>query len=106
MLDILNLSALVALMLVIWFNTSAFPEYFRLFREEFFLAKSKDENLHYGLFLKNKYNTFVTKILACYVCCSVWISVVLCFLCNSLSFFGLVNVLGLGMYLAMNKLAQ
>ena len=106
MLEILNLGALVALILVVWFNTSAVPEYIQLFKREYLAAKSLDQELHYGLFLYRKYPNFFTKIGACYVCSSVWISVFLSYWCDALGYFGLVNVLGLILYSGMNWLGK
>lgn len=106
MLEILNLSALVALILVVWFNTSAFPEYFKLFKNEYLVAKKENPELHYGLFLKNKHSNFFTKIAACYVCLSVWLSLGLCFIHGSMGYFGLVNVLGLILYSTINWLGK
>ena len=93
-------------MLVVWFNTSAFPEYFRLFKNEYLAAKKLDGELHYGLFLYQKYPNFFTKIIACYVCFSVWMSVFLSYWCDVLGYFGLVNILGLILYSLINWLGK
>lgn len=69
--------------LLIWFNSDALVEWGSLFGlynvlmvKEFydFRLEMLPLNVNYPTFLKNKYCNFVTKLLACPLCLTVWIT--------------------------------
>lgn len=78
---------LIVSVLLVWFNSDALIEWGHLFGLDF-LLKTKEfhdyklemlpSNINYPTFLKIKYNTFITKLLACPICLTFWISFALC----------------------------
>lgn len=100
----------VALVLVVWFETEAFPIYFgrvsaigRLFKIDQYKEEQKtDLFLKYPDFLLEKYPSFFTKLLACPICFSFWLCVP-SIACYGLFKFSLVMLISLLTYGATRK---
>jgi Protein of unknown function (DUF1360) len=80
----ISASFFVALFLLIWFKTEAFVEYCRLFRltrffkvAEYLEVMKADASFSYPMFLVEYYNSFLTRLLSCPICTSVWIGLAL-----------------------------
>lgn len=81
--DLLVISYIV-LYLVIWFDTSAFVEYAKLFKlknffhiDEYEKANEKGGALiEYYEFLDLKYSSFITRLFSCQFCCAFWLAVI------------------------------
>jgi hypothetical protein len=77
--------------LYIWFDTEAFAEYSKIFKlkftkyEEFYKFKELAPTISYSDFLITKYNSFLTRLLACPSCLTVWL-VFFCFCLSGFSF--------------------
>ena len=79
---ILLVAFFIALILLIWFKTDAFVEYFTLLgfgnqikSDEYENKKRLEEyQLTYPRFLRMKYDTFIIKIITCPICLSVWLT--------------------------------
>lgn len=71
------------------YDTDFFPEYAKLFRckflkyEEYFKSLNSPIKLNYFEFISYKYPNFLTKLLSCPTCISVWLCILSLFLCNS-----------------------
>lgn len=83
---LLFLASLIASILLVWFNSDTIVDWGKLIGMSKFLKidefyKMRAEYvpmvLNYPTFLKNKYDNFFTKLLACRLCITVWISLVL-----------------------------
>src|SRR5258708_6277246 len=82
----------IAASLLVWFNSDALIEWGTVFGlydvlmvKEFydFRMKMLPSNINYPTFLKVKYNDFLTRLLACPICLTIWISLWMC-LCFSI----------------------
>lgn len=112
MLEIFQISCIITLVMIVWFNTSAIPEYLRFFKlgkfflaDEYFAAKSKDEGLHYGLFLFQQFPCMVTKLAACWVCVSVWLSLLVSIATNLIGYYSIINIVSILLYLVVSRLS-
>ena len=97
----------ISLTLLIWFKTSAFVEYMRLFRMDWlFHIKAylgMDTTLSYPEFLKEFYDSFITRLLSCPVCTGTWLGLLLSTVIGFASM-PLTTFLGLWGYLLISKL--
>ena len=80
-LSLILLSAVVAMLLLIWFNTDAFIEYTKLFglaslfKVNQYLVETKDDPaLSYTKWLGENYDNFFVKLIRCPKCFVVWIA--------------------------------
>ncbi len=83
--DVAFFSALVTVILLVWFRSNAFVEYLELLRLDMAFGvreykKSSSEvsyHMRYTDFILLKYNSFFIRLITCPLCLSVWISVIL-----------------------------
>lgn len=87
MIEIFWSICFIAASLLVWFNSDALIDWGNLFGlydilliKEFydFRMQMLPLSVNYPTFLKNKYNNFLTKLLACPVCLSAWIAIWVC----------------------------
>jgi hypothetical protein len=105
--------------LVIWFNTDAFIYYSQLFnvfensRLKFsaFLFKPENKFLYYPDFLasqalkeENRFKKFVFKLLSCYLCLNVWITIFVCIFLTNLMLIAPIYLISLVLYLGIKRL--
>ena len=78
---------LITLMMLIWLKSDALIEWGSLFGLSKFLkvnefySMKREENflsINYPQFLEIKYHNFITKMLVCPLCLSVWLSILSC----------------------------
>lgn len=88
MLGLLLLSNFITIILLIWLKSDAIVEWGSLIGLSKFLMADEfykmriDQlplEINYPTFLKIKYYNFITKMLSCPLCLSVWLSILLCF---------------------------
>jgi hypothetical protein len=98
------------LILLIWFNTDAFIEYFRyipfdLFKiKAYHKAKQNDVTLSYHNYLLFYHTNFLTKLITCPICLNVWISIINCLLFTSFVYIPIVCIISLFIYYLLVKL--
>lgn len=108
--SIINIIFLQVLILLVWFNTDAFEEYFRHISGNIFKlksyqkAKKNDLTLDYIHYLMYNHNCFFVRLITCPICFNVWLSII-----NSILFLGLVYMpitftISLLIYLILKKL--
>lgn len=106
----MNIIFYIALILLIWFRTNAWVEYTRLFKlnflskyKEYESATIKEPLLEYHTFLNRYYNSFLTRLLTCPICFSTWLGIIFGYF-TYLPFFPIYTILGLILYLIIDKL--
>ena len=97
--------------LIIWFNTDAFVEYFNVLRipgvkvKEYLAAKDRDCILTYHTFLLLNYNNFFTRLITCPICTTVWLSFIVgLFIQISFIYYPVLFIISLYLYELYNKL--
>jgi len=106
MFEVLFISSVVALILLIWFNSNAFVEYAKFvggakfFEITEYEEKQKEQaSLDYHGYLLNYKSSFFIKLITCPLCLSVWLSIFVTFLAtDTLLLFPICNVLALIVY--------
>jgi len=107
LLTLLFLTSSITLIMLIWLNSDALTNWGSLFGlskllkiEEFhkqrldMIIRGMSMNLTYPNFLKEKYNyNFITQILSCPLCLSVWLSSISCVITSVLFFNFLILLL-------------
>jgi len=114
MVELLLPSSTVCLLLLIWFKSSAFVEYAKLFGlgNLFFVfafeeSLKKNPTLSYHEFLlESSGPSFALKLISCPLCLSVWVSLLVALASGSLYLFPAYNVVGLMLYGATGKLLE
>lgn len=106
----------VTMLLIIWFKTDAAMEYLELFRctgwtkissyRTFLSGCDQASYLSYPKFLAEFYPSFITRLLKCEICCSVWFSLLSCWLYLPLGHFLAVSFVGLSFYRLFDKLVK
>jgi hypothetical protein len=106
----LNIIFLQSLILLCWFNTDAFIEYFKYIPSDKFkikaylTAKSSDVTLTYHMYLLlNHYNFFV-KLITCPICLNTWLSIMSSAFGISFIYIPVVCILSLLIYYLLVKL--
>ena len=105
------LISVVAMVLIIWFRTEAFVEYchllgldslcdYRGYNDE----KKNDVRLTYHDYLLRFHHGFLTRLLTCPICMSMWITIFMCVITLSALHIPVVMVGGLTIYLIIDKL--
>ena len=94
MLELFLFINFIPLIMLIWLKSEAIIEWGSLFGlskilkiDEFYKMKFDELPLEitYPTFLKIKYNNFITKLLACPLCLSVWLSIIFCLIISILT---------------------
>jgi hypothetical protein len=100
-----------AFLLVLWFNTEVFVEYFKLtgnlFKiKEYILDKPNDFSLTYHSFLLKKYNCFFTRLITCPLCFNFWITLLFTIVFNyEFILIPTIYILSLLIYFIFTKLS-
>jgi len=111
MIDAFLISFFNTLILLIWFKTEAFIEYFRYSPLINKIIKQYDKSINSGInnnfinFLSLNYNSFLTRLITCPFCLNFWISVVTTFFVGY-RFFALIYVTSLIYYKIVNILSK
>lgn len=98
-------------LLVIWFNTEVFVEYFKFTRnifkiDEYIQAKPSDFSLTYHSFLLQKYNCFFTRLITCPLCFNFWTTLLFTVVFNyPLILIPTIYILSLLVYFVFTKLS-
>ena len=116
-MELIYIISLITLMLLVWLKSDALIEWGSLFGlskflmiEEFYserliqILSNEIYNYNYPSFLRSKYNNFITKLLVCPLCLSVWLSVLMCIIFSTLLAIPLVCVSSLIIYGVITKL--
>ena len=85
-MELVTITCIIVFALTVWFHTTAFEEYTKLFGlgkwlkvDEFEAAREKDFSIpNFHCFLNQKYSNFLTRLLICPFCIGFWITVVAC----------------------------
>ncbi len=111
--DLLFLSSSVALILLVWFNSDAFIEYATFFGLEKFFGIDTyrykllgNPTIDWIRYLSENYNSFFIKLITCPLCLSLWVTVVACYLTDSLILIPICNLLSLVFYKLSAKLME
>lgn len=103
-------SFLVALALLVWFDTDAFNEYCKLLKldkffylDQFNAMAKEGGTLSYPEFLAEFHNSFFTRLVSCPICSSIWLSIGVSIF-SGFSSFGVTALLGLTVYKITSKL--
>jgi hypothetical protein len=87
-MEVLFICSFIVLIMLVWFKSEAivdwgclFGLYWILKTSEYYQMKldSIPAELNYPMFLRYKYNNFVTRMLACPLCLCIWLSTFFCF---------------------------
>lgn len=104
-------ACLLALVLLVWFKTEAFVEYVKLIGlKNFFFVKDYEAHkdvmfdISYAEYLKKYKSGFVTRLIGCPICLSVWLAPILAVTISSIALWPLINILGLIIYGFLNRL--
>ena len=97
---IIGLSSFISLILLVWFNSDAIIEWGGLLGlskflmvDEFYSMRTSEETIgiNYPTFLKIKYNNIIFSMLACPLCLSIWLSILIC--CSASTLISMLFVL-------------
>ena len=112
-MSLLSLICLSSLIQLIWFKTEAFIEYAKLLKltsyfglDEFLKIKETDPFFDYHTFLLEYKNSFLVRLITCPICVSTWIGLISGLITLNASYFPIVGVLGLMLYLTVSKLLK
>ena len=77
--------SLITAILLIWFKSSAFVEYAKLFKVHFYfyipdfeMKQEKDAELSYLDYLAIEHDCFFTRLITCVMCLGFWITLIVC----------------------------
>jgi len=102
----IHLGLFIALFLFLWFETNGPLLWLKLLRLDKFLPYYTEYKnivdgggkIGYLTFLSNIDKSFLIQLLSCSVCLSVWISLFISFISDSLRYFPVINITGLVVY--------
>jgi hypothetical protein len=114
LIDLLIISTFPAMLLVVWFKTHAFTEYFELFKltnlfkiKKYLEYKNNGSNMEYVDYLLVKHNSFMSRLVSCPYCLGFWLSIMTCLLFGAISLANIscVYILSLMIYFIMCKIS-
>lgn len=106
----MNIIFLQSLILLIWFKTEAFIEYFKyipydIFKiKAYFAAKNNDITLEYHNYLLYNHNNFFTRLITCPICLNVWLSILNCLLFSCIINMPIICMVSLFIYYLLVKI--
>ncbi len=111
MFEIIFISSIIALVLLVWFESEAFVEYATLVGgakffgvNEYKQMQEKNPIIGYHDYLLEKKDSFFVRLITCPLCFSFWVSVVTTFLVtDSILLFPICNVISLLLYKVTSK---
>ena len=113
-IDLLIISTFPATILIVWFKTHAFTEYFELFRltnlfkiNKYLEYKNNGSSMEYVDYLLVKHHSFISRLVSCPYCLTFWLSLATCFLFGAVSLANIscVYILSLMIYFIMCKIS-
>ncbi len=113
-IDLLIISTFPASILIVWFKTHAFTEYFQLFKltnffkiGKFLEYKKSFPAIEYIDYLLVSHNSFISRLVSCPYCIAFWLSIITCLLFGAISLANIscVYILSLMMYFIMCKIS-
>ena len=97
--------------LFIWFETDGFIEYSKLFRlgkifkidkfEEY--KKESNPKITYLNYIRQKHNSFLSRLVTCTPCFNFWIVLIVCILFNSLFIYPVLYITSYSIYRLLKK---
>lgn len=106
-MEVISSICLLALILTVWFKTTAFVEYMHLFRlDKWFHVQDYTDvqsDQAFPDFLKEYYNNFFTRLISCPICLSIWLGFIIS-LFTSILAFPVITFFGLSSYLLLGKI--
>ena len=115
MIGLLTLSCLIALILLVWFNSDFVYHWGRLFWLSRLLKlheyendklKNMDSPLSYPIWLKMKSDSFFIHLITCRVCLSIWLSIIISSVFSLIVFSPLLCITSLILYGTTVRLLQ
>ena len=115
MIGLLTLSCLIALILLIWFNSDFVYHWGRLFGLGRLLKLNEYENdklknldapLSYPTWMKMKSDNFFIHLITCRVCLSIWLSIIISLVFTSIMWAPVVCIVSLILYGTTVRLLQ
>ena len=117
MTEITIASCSIALVLYVWLETDAFVEYVKLLRlhrsapfsflkvneYEEYMSKNLEEDTTYPDFLSYECGNFLTTLVSCPICISVWLSIFSSFYL-SFALFPVINIISIALFLLLKIL--
>jgi hypothetical protein len=95
----------VVFLLFIWFDTTAFVDYSKLFRlNKIFLINTWEEyrtinpRMDYLSFISTRKRNFITKLVSCKPCFTFWLSIISCLIFTNFLYFPVVYILSYLIY--------
>ena len=95
----------VVFLLFIWFDTTAFVDYSKLFRlNKIFLISSWEEyrtinpRIDYLSFISTRKRNFITKLVSCKPCFTFWLSIIFTLIFYNILYFPIVYILSYLIY--------
>lgn len=106
----ISLICLHIMVLLVWFNTDAFIEYFGWVPFDVFkinaykVAKTNDVTIEYHAFILYNYNTFLVRLITCPICLNIWLCIISCLLLFNYIDIPIVCVVSLVFYYLLVRL--
>lgn len=98
-------------LLILWFNTEVFVEYFKFTKnifkiKEYISDKPNDFSLTYHSFLLKKYNCFFVRLITCPLCFNFWLTFFFTFIFNfQFTLIPVIYIISLLLYFIFTKLS-
>jgi len=109
-INFLNQIAVLNFCLFIWFHTTAFIEYVKLFKigilfrvNKYLEYKNINPSISYIDFLVIKNPNFLTKLFSCPYCLNFWLTILSCILFKNLIIFSLIYMISIVVYIILKK---
>lgn len=112
----INIILYVTIILIIWFNSTAFIEYcklvplfYKLFKvDDFYTKYESDFDLTYLLYLRQYHSCFFVKLITCPICLGFWLSLIATFFTNGNYFenFPIITFSSWMLYYMFNKVSK
>jgi hypothetical protein len=105
-----NQISLINFILLVWFHTDAFLEYFKLFRlgflfriDKYYEYKKINPDISYIDFITIKNPNFLTKLFSCPYCLNFWLTLFSCFIFKNFLIFPLIYMFSIVIYIVLKR---
>ena len=112
-MEIVNLALLVAIILIVWFQSNAFVEYVKLFRLDWVFwiplyeqQKEDDLLLTYTQFIKKNWDNFFTRLITCPLCFSMWVCLFISLIANVVFWWPSMVIIALVVYYVYKRIVS
>jgi len=98
----------LTLIMIVWFKTDAFVEYFSYLKsvKEYKNKKMEDFELTFHTFLLKNHNGFIIRLITCPICLAIWLNIPILWIYLNIGTYAICTLITLILYYLLVRIKQ